>query len=74
MTWTRDHARVQLAWVRLCAAHIRRELRPLPNFRHWFGVRFSVFDIFGLYLLTRAQCRHAARQLNAWRAALEGRA
>lgn len=66
------HAEFKLvwAWVRLLIAHLERGHCSPNSLERWIWVRWGVESPRHL---TGAQCRHAARQLNAWRAGVEGR-
>lgn len=67
---TRAQFKLTWAWVHLMTAHIKRgHCRP-NTLERWIWVRWGV-DSPGA--LTAAQCRHAMRQINAWRAGVEGR-
>jgi len=68
--WTRSHEKFVRAWGTLDQAIAERgAVRPLPLHR-WLSARWGVSFVRAL---TVAQVRAAARQVNAWRAGVEGR-
>jgi len=65
--WTRDHERLACAWNHLALMHMRRGSSAMQRLVDWCSRRWGVYDVSKL---TRAQCRHGCRQLNAWRYSL----
>ena len=62
--WTRAHERFAKAVWALQQDTARRNGQAMPQMPFWIRKRWSVVRIIDM---TPAQCRHGARQLNAWR-------